>query len=337
MFTIRASGWGAWGPEDSIHYVFRSFSGDGQIIARLAHVDESHGKMAASVMFRESLAPDAPMAGATLHPNGEVRLSRRVPREAPDFARSEDVAPYRWMRLTRRGQAFTAYRSTDGRFWEQVESRTVEMKSDALVGLAAWTLSNTSLGDLQVDSVQVIPGVPDHTWFAKIDGLREGVVLRDGSAIAGRLHSFDTNGATLLCAGQRVLVPGASVARLVFHPPPADLKGLSRGEGLLLTTGAFVEGTITQIARQREDHSGLDRLRLTVSSVLFGLKTFDAAREVILANLAEVQPSPAAFQARTADGSLLRVQSVAIQPNGVVVDGSLRMDLIEITRLQNSH
>ena len=70
--------------------------------------------------------------------------------------------------------------------------------------------------------------------------------------------------------------------------------------------------------------------------MLFGLKTFDAAREVILANLAEVRPSVAAFQVRTTDGSLLRAQSIEIGPAGVVVDGSLRMDLIEITRLQNS-
>ncbi len=280
-FTLRASGWGAWGPDDAFHFVCRELDGDGQIIAHLASVDDSHGKMAASVMIRESVADGAMFAGATIQPNGEVRLSRRMPTNAPQFLPAENIsAPRSWIRLTRRGDVLTAYSSTDGKFWQQIESRPVAMKSRALIGVAAWTTANTSCGELKLDSVQIIPGTPAHTLFANADPFAQGVVLRDGAKLPGTIRAADTNGLTLVRDGKDEIVSWSRIARLVFNPAPADF-AKQRTPGVLLTTGEFVEGDLGVVRESEPDEKRRVRVQLVMRTLLFGERTFDAARDVI--------------------------------------------------------
>ena len=61
-----------------------------------------------------------------------------------------------WLRLTRKGSTFTAFRSADGKAWEQVGTPVdVPMAADALVGLAFTSHNNVTLGTATFSGVEV--------------------------------------------------------------------------------------------------------------------------------------------------------------------------------------
>ena len=41
-----------------------------------------------------------------------------------------------WVRLTRKGEIVSAFQSSDGKFWQQVDSHKVPMGEDVLAGVA---------------------------------------------------------------------------------------------------------------------------------------------------------------------------------------------------------
>jgi hypothetical protein len=332
-FDLQASGWGAWGPDDSCHFVYRALDGDGQIIAHLAKVDDSRGKVVAGVMIREGLDPAGPMAGATVYPSGEVRFNHRPAEKMAEFKKPEDVAARPWVRLTRSGDTFTAYASRDGKNWEYVRGQTIPMKSQALVGLVAWTTANTSLGEAQLDSVVVAPGPVGGTYVEGGGGPREGIVLRDGTVLAGTIKSADVAAVKLVRPDGVQSFPRDQVARLVFNPPPPDLLTERHTPGVLLTNGDFIEGEVTAVAPRPVTWPRPPQLHVGVNSLLFGARYFETAREVVAAVTADITPAPAAFEVRTADGSVYRAKTVEVTAAGVVTDGKPTADVAEVRRL----
>jgi hypothetical protein len=336
-FHLTASGWGAWGAQDSLHYAYRALEGDGQIIAHVAKLDATHGPVVAGVMIRQSLAPDAPMAGACLYPNGQVRLPHRPEISLAEFKHADEAPQQQqqgWVRLTRRGDQLRSFRSTDGKFWQLVESREVSMNRSVLIGVAAWATGNAWIGAAQLDSVRIIPGTPGLTYFPDADPLvAAGIVLRDGSAIAATVTAMDDNTVHYDRDRQSATIPVAQVARLIFSPLPPDNAAPGDHTGILLTSGDFIEGDNIAINLQRVDWPRPPQRKASVRSVLFGARAFEIAREVIAVDLAPISPSPAAYEVRTADGSLIRAKNIAIQKDGVTIDGKLTPNVTDIRKL----
>ena len=336
IFAISASGYGAWGPSDSFHYAYTALDGDGQIIARLAKVDSSHGAMAAGVMFRESLASDSLMAGATIQPSGEVRMSRRPLVEPPSFKRPEDVSPRQWVRIARKGDVFSAYSSTNGVYWDLVESKTIKMPSHLLAGLAAWTTSNTSLGHVWFDSVMVIPGTPGATFFNTGDRLMQGVVLRDGSILAGAIRAMDETSVRIVRDGREMPIPRDIIAMVVFNPIPANRDKIRGQRGAWLVNGDFVDGRVGELVERDLGWGRKSPPQVVIKSVLLGTQYFKAATQVMAIALADVSPRPAAYLVCAADGSLWRANKVQLTRAGVLADGTAIPDVVEITAVSGA-
>jgi hypothetical protein len=335
-FTLTASGWGAWGANDSLQFAYRPLKGDGQIIAHVGKLDVARGPVVAGVMMRTSLAPDAAMAAACLYPSGEVRLPRRPAGSMKDFKPADGPQPVgaSWVRLTRRGEVVTAFQSGDGKFWQQVDTHKVPMGDEVLVGVAAWTTGNAWSGSAVIDSVTIVPGTPEVTYFPDADPLAQGVVLRDGNVIAGRIVSFDpAGGVKYERDGKQETRPTEEIARLVFSPVPPAQASPSNKPGVLLSSGDFAEGDITSVAVKPVDWPRPPQLKVSVRSVLFGVKDFEVASDVIAVDLAGVTPAPAAYEVRLGDGSLVRAKEVSVQPGGATVDGKVVTDVAEIRRL----
>lgn len=68
------------------------------------------------------------------------------------------------------------------------------------------------------------------------------------------------------------------VSKLVFNAPPADF-AKQRTPGVLLATGEFVEGELLDITERRQNE--MVRPQLSMRTLLFGDRTFDAQRDVI--------------------------------------------------------
>src|SRR5688572_1614750 len=58
-FYVRGSGADIWGASDGFHYAYRTLTGDGEIVARVASVDYLDAWSKAGVMMRESLSANA--------------------------------------------------------------------------------------------------------------------------------------------------------------------------------------------------------------------------------------------------------------------------------------
>jgi hypothetical protein len=228
----------------------------------------------------------------------------------------------------------TAFQSSDGKFWQQVDTHKVPMGDEVLVGVAAWTTGNAWKGSATIDSVTIVPGTPETTYFPGADSLARGIVLRDGNVIAGRIVSFDpAGGVKYERDGKQETRPTEEVARLVFSPVPPEQASPAGRPGVLLSSGDFAEGEITAVGMKPVDWPRPPQLKVSVRSVLFGVKDFEVARDVLAVDLAGVTPGPAAYEVRLGDGSLVRAKSVSLQAGGATVDGKVVTDVAEIRRL----
>jgi len=338
LFSLSASGWGGFGGHDSLQFAYRTLEGDGQIIAHVVSLDLTNGPIVAGVMMRESTAPDSPMAAAVLHPTGDVHMNKRPMSTSPLFKGGDEPLPKNpsgWVRLTRRGDAITSFRSNDGKYWQSIESHKMPNAGPLLVGVAAWTTGNAWVGRATLDLVTIIPGTPGMTYFPGSDPLTAGIVFKDGTTLACDVIGVSITSVRYLDHGKGAVVPRESVARIVFNPMPADITPPGATRGVLLSGGDLFEGDLAELSLQTAVWGQPKIVRATFRSLLFGNKTFDAATQIIAIDLAEQTPSPATWELRTADGSTLRAQKISLQKTGVQVDTEAepRMDIVNIKKL----
>jgi endonuclease/exonuclease/phosphatase family metal-dependent hydrolase len=136
QFVVTGEGPDIWGTADGFRFVYRSLTGDGEIVARVESLQHVDDWSKAGVMMREALGHGSrhatmltsaanglafqrrPVIGGTsLHTNGG-------PGRAPQF-----------VRLTRSGSTFHAWRSDDGMSWVHVGSERIPMAQTIHVGL----------------------------------------------------------------------------------------------------------------------------------------------------------------------------------------------------------
>ena len=110
-------------------------------------------------------------------------------------------------------------------------------------------------------------------------------------------------------------VPGSTVSHILFRWLPLRYTYLlgSGHTGVLLTSGEFIEG----------DFSRLNRDALTMSSVLYGMKSYDADAEVTAVILRRPYETATRYTLVTVDGSVLYSKKI-------------QFDADEITLTENS-
>jgi len=138
-FTVSGAGADVWGSADAFHYAYRSLSGDGTIVARVATIENVNAWTKAGVMIRTSLSPSSAHAFMLVAASSAkgVPFQRRVADDGltTSSAGSQSTAP-RWIKLVRAGSVITGYESADGVAWTLVGSDTFAMPADVLIGLA---------------------------------------------------------------------------------------------------------------------------------------------------------------------------------------------------------
>lgn len=164
-FTVVGRGADIAGTADEFTFVYRQFSGDVDVIARVASIQSSTKWSKAGVMVRASLSPSA--AHATIYDKVAGRLAfRRRPAAGLSTLITDAGAgsPPVWVKLERRGSAVTSFRSADGVTWKMIGSETLSLPSTFYVGLITLSGSKSTAATAQFTNVSVgAPGAPVNT------------------------------------------------------------------------------------------------------------------------------------------------------------------------------
>jgi len=159
-FTVQGSGADIWDNADAFRYAYLPWTGDGQIVARVASQQNTDPWAKAGVMIRETLTAASTHAMMVLTPgNGAAFQRRTVTGGTSSHTAGPAVAAPYWVKLVRSGSTFTGYVSADGSTWSQVGSDTVAMGSAVYLGLAVTAHNNTLLSTATLDNEATsVPG-----------------------------------------------------------------------------------------------------------------------------------------------------------------------------------
>ncbi|MGJ8695770.1 MAG: glycosyl hydrolase [Verrucomicrobiaceae bacterium] len=141
--TYTISGWGSdiWGTSDQCHFLYRSLTGDGEIITKVNSIENTHFSAKGGLMIRQDLSAESPNVFLFQRPDKKVLFQSRSTPGASSTSSSGygDGTQVNWLRLVREGNTFTGYRSIDSASgpWNQIGSpRTVAMTDTVHIGLA---------------------------------------------------------------------------------------------------------------------------------------------------------------------------------------------------------
>jgi hypothetical protein len=170
------------------------------------------------------------------------------------------------------------------------------------------------------------------TFTDQPPALTRGVLLTSGEAIAAdAITRLDDDGARIVRpGGVAVTIAQTDLAAVFFRPVTPDmLKRIPPGHtGAILDNGDFFDG----------DPAGFDGNRLKISSVLFGIQTFDVTRQARAVILQDATTPDADKIIRLMDGSILLAKTISIADNRLAIDdarlGSVTVssqNLVDIT------
>jgi uncharacterized repeat protein (TIGR03806 family) len=191
-FTVDASGDDIWNDADAFHFVYQTMNGDGQIVARVASLENTDGWAKSGVMMRESLTANSRNVAMLMSVNQGATFQQRSTTGAATTNVSSfgPTVPY-WVKLVRSGNLFTGYSSSDGNSWLQVASATITLANPVYVGLAVSAHNNTVLNTSTLDNVQVMI-VPPVTNAPTITTQPQSQTVNTGSNITFTVQATGT-------------------------------------------------------------------------------------------------------------------------------------------------
>jgi mono/diheme cytochrome c family protein/regulation of enolase protein 1 (concanavalin A-like superfamily) len=159
VYTVTGSGTDIWGTSDKFRFVSQTFTGDGEIIVRVTSQTNTNPWAKAGIMFRETLNANSRHAMMVLTPSNGTAFQYRTATAGTSLnvSAASVPAPNNWLRLTRRGNIFTGYRSSDGVTWTQVGTATIPMAAAINVGLCVTSHANTTRSTATFDNLQLRP------------------------------------------------------------------------------------------------------------------------------------------------------------------------------------
>jgi hypothetical protein len=156
MTVANGGGDIGWIVADDFYYVYRPWSGDGEITVRLTGMTETHQFAKAGIMFREAVTRESKMAYLYRAAGGGINhlLYRTNTGDSANVAGYRaQPAPY-WMKLARYNDTFISYQSTDGVGWSFMAKLDIAMDS-VFVGFAVASHDEALICTLTADQISL--------------------------------------------------------------------------------------------------------------------------------------------------------------------------------------
>jgi regulation of enolase protein 1 (concanavalin A-like superfamily) len=158
-FKVVSSGTSIGGTADSFRFTHQTLTGDGVVTARVSSLEDSAaGNTRFGVMFRENLNTGSRYASMLLRKdNSPAQFSARTSAGISATTANDAVrnTPY-WVRVSRSGNVFTGFTSSDGNTWTQIGQSTIAMPATVYVGLAGSAGTTASLNTATATNVSII-------------------------------------------------------------------------------------------------------------------------------------------------------------------------------------
>ncbi len=217
VWAVMGSGADIAGASDQFHFVWQPLAGNGSVSARVTGQTGTGTFAKAGVMIRADTTAGAPFYDAVVEPRGGTNLQVQYrPTAGATVVAVTDVAgPLpAYVRVTRVGDTFTAYTSTDGLAWVAVPGTAITFAAGALprpalAGLAVDSFNVSQASTATFDSVVVgnplswnptITSVPASLEFAATAVGQNGDIYLlggwDGTAASAATYIYNprTNG-----------------------------------------------------------------------------------------------------------------------------------------------
>ncbi|HUR60381.1 MAG TPA: fibronectin type III domain-containing protein, partial [Opitutaceae bacterium] len=159
IWSVTGGGADIWFDADAFTYESQAWNGDGEFVARMRSIDNTHGWAKAGLMVRESLATNARNVFFAITPSNGICVQTRLATGGQTtFAARRDLRAPIAFKLKRQGNVFTAYYSLDSVSWTVFGTATVEMSAAVYVGLAVTSHAPGSLCTATFSDVSLLGG-----------------------------------------------------------------------------------------------------------------------------------------------------------------------------------
>jgi hypothetical protein len=289
-FTVTGSGADIWGTADAFQFVYRTLSGDGQIVARLTGEQNTHAYAKAAVMMRQSLDANSGHVTLDVTPGSTVELLRRSSTGASTSSLATTTqTPPAWLMLARSGDTFTASVSADGTTWRTVGSTTASLGTTVYVGLAVTSHDTTKRNVATFDNVSV--GASVSCTYA-LSGTSASL-----PAAGGGTQTTVTTGSG--CSWTAVSnVPWITLSTSGGTGPATVVATVAANTGTAARTGTLTVAGRTFTVQQAGVSTGLPSLAIANGSALAGLRPMTFA-----VTLSKPGTSTVTLSYRTASGT----------------------------------
>jgi hypothetical protein len=139
--SLTGAGADIWNNSDEFTYAYKTLTGDGTLVARVASNGTGTNTWAkGGVMIRDSVNGGSMHAFMAITGSGGNGASFQYRGATNGASGNSDstavVAPPYWAKIERSGDTFTGYTSADGKTWLQVGTTVIAMTDPVLIGIA---------------------------------------------------------------------------------------------------------------------------------------------------------------------------------------------------------
>jgi endoglucanase len=156
--TVWGSGVDIGGTNDSFSMAGETLTGNGEILAKVASVQNTDPQAKAGVMMRDSLAPNAKNVFLLVSKSSSYALQSRAATGGNTARTGGGACTSCFVKLVRDGNVFSAYTSSDGAVWAKAgNAQTVAMGNTIYAGFAVTSRNNKALNQSEFEIVGIYP------------------------------------------------------------------------------------------------------------------------------------------------------------------------------------
>jgi hypothetical protein len=243
-FVMSAAGAvDTWSDTDEFRYTFKPISGDVDIVARVPSIVGVDPWSRAGLMIRRSLDPAAAHASIfATSSNGVVFQHRTIDSWATYYTDGGAASGAVWLKLERRGDRVTAFRSSDGVLWAFVGDEVLPLPRDLYVGMALTSHAEGKLASATFDHVTMNGIQGNAPPLVSLTAPSSGATAKLGGSLGLAATASD---------------PDGSVAAVDFLVDGTFLLSASSSQPYVATWTPVAAGTFTVTANARDNEGAI--------------------------------------------------------------------------------